>query len=344
MTAERSARPDDATVLVAVPVALRAELFTEASAQRLAEAAASLGGGVAWLDGGQALADGTWPAARVLVTSWGQSPLDDALLARLPALTLVAHTGASVRPFVTDASFARGVAVTQAGQGMARSVAEVALTFTLALLHRVSRFDHALRTGVDWADAEAAPPRHEILGTTIGVVGASRTGRAYVELVRALGAHVLVHDPYLGADAAAALGVGLATVDDLLRRSRVVALHAPSLPETHHLIDARRLRLLPDGAGLVNTARSWLVDEAALVAELRTGRIDAALDVFDEEPLPTDHPLRTLPNVLLTPHHAAGTVEGRLRQGDIVVDEVARFAHGVPLLHGTTAADLERMA
>jgi phosphoglycerate dehydrogenase-like enzyme len=124
----------------------------------------------------------------------------------------------------------------------------------------------------------------------------------------------------------------------------VVALHAPSLPETHHLIDARRLALLPDGAGLVNTARSWLVDEAALLAEVRTGRIDAALDVFDDEPLPTDHPLRGLPNVLLTPHHAAGTVEGRLRQGGIVVDEVERLLRGEGLRHAVTAADLERMA
>lgn len=332
-------------VLVAVPPDLRAAFFDDDATAGLRAAAAALGGDVTWLDGGAALLGATrWPEARVLVTTWGQPPLDAGLLDRLPALGLVAHTGATVRPFRTPAVAARGIAVTQAGQGMARSVAEVALAFTLALLHRVPRFDHALHAGAPWAAAEAAPPRHEVLGTTIGVVGASRTGRANIALLRALGAHVLVSDPYLTTEDAATLGVEPVALDDLLRRSRVVVLHAPSLPGTHHLIDARRLALLPDGAGLVNTARSWLVDEAALLAELRSGRIDAALDVFDEEPLPVGHPLRGLPNVLLTPHHAAGTVEGRLRQGGIVVDEVARYARGDALRHAVTDEDLERMA
>jgi phosphoglycerate dehydrogenase-like enzyme len=335
------------TVLAAVPVALREDLFTEESVARLAAAAEALGGSVGWLDGGAALlADGAgpWPEVEVLITSWGQPPLDDALLDRLPRLRLAAHIGATVRPFVTPASFARGVRVTQAGQAMARPVAEVALAFTLALLHRVPRFDHALRTGEPWEKAEAAPPRHEILGAPVGVVGASRTGRAHLDLLRAVGARVLVTDPFLTDAEARDLGAELLPLDDLLAASRVVALHAPSLPETHHLIDARRLALLPDGAGLVNTARSWLVDEAALLAEVRAGRIDAALDVFDAEPLPVDHPLRALPNVLLTPHHAAGTVEGRLRQGGIVADEVGRLVRGEELRHAVTAADLERMA
>lgn len=132
-------------------------------------------------------------------------------------------------------------------------------------------------------------------------------------------------------------------LDELLATSQVVALHAPVLPETRHLIGARELALMPDSAVLVNTARSWLVDQDALLAELRSGRLDAALDVFDLEPLPTDHPFRTLPNVLLTPHQAAGTVECRRRQGGIVLDEIARFAAGQPLRHAVTPAMLSRM-
>lgn len=337
-----------ASLLVAVPERLRGEFFDAEASRRLAAVAGALGGTVEWLDGGGALGElspgTTWrrPDVRALVTCWGQPPLTPALLDRLPALELVAHTGATVRPFATPEAHARGIRITQAGQGMARSVAEVALTFTLALLHQIPRFDHALTAGAAWERAEDAPPRHELAGSTIGVVGASRTGRAFIALLTALGARVLVADPYL--TDAADLGVQPVDLDDLFRRSRVVVLHAPSLPETHHLVDARRLALLPDGAGLVNTARSWLVDEDALVAELRTGRIDAALDVFDAEPLPADHPLRTLPNVLLTPHHAAGTVEGRLRQGRIVLDELERAARGEPLEHAVTPEDLERMA
>ncbi|SCL45138.1 Phosphoglycerate dehydrogenase [Micromonospora citrea] len=280
--------------------------------------------------------------ADVVVTGWGCAPLTSAVLAAAPRLRLLAHTGASVKPFVTADSFARGVRVTQAGEAMAYAVGEQALALTLALLHGLHRFDHALRTGVDWATAKAAPPRRELRGATVGVVGASRTGRCYLGLVRALGARVLVADPYLSDAEAATLGVERADLADLLGRSLVVSLHAPVLPETVGMIGARELALLPDGALLVNTARSALVDEAALLAALRTGRIDAALDVFDAEPLPVDHPLRRLPNVLLTPHEAAGTVGSRRRAADIVVAEVDRFLRGLPLRHEVRPADLDR--
>ncbi|MEU4569132.1 hydroxyacid dehydrogenase [Micromonospora sp. NPDC023956] len=339
-------RPGGATrrpvAVVSVPPPLRAQFFPDRVGERLAAVAECT-----LLDGHTVLTHpGLAPVlarAEVLVTSWGVPRLDANLLDRAPALRLVAHTGASVKPFVTDEVFARGVAVTQAGQGMARPVAEVALAFTLALLHRLPRFDHALHTGAEWHAAEAAPPRHELLGCPVGVVGASRTGRAYLELVRLLGAEVTVADPTLTSADAAALGARLVGLDELLAGSRIVALHAPTLPETRHLIGARELALLPDGAGLVNTARSWLVDEAALVDELTSGRIDAALDVFDDEPLPVGHPLRSLPNVLLTPHQAAGTVQGRRRQGEIVVDEIVRYATGQPLAHAVTPDLLARM-
>jgi phosphoglycerate dehydrogenase-like enzyme len=283
------------------------------------------------------------PGADVLVTSWGVPRLDAELLATAPRLRLVAHTGATVKFFVTDAVYERGIQVTQAGAGMARSVAEVALGFTLALLHQFPRFDRALRSGAPWEEARQAPPRHEILGCPVGVVGASRTGRAYLELVRALGAEVSVYDPYLSDVDAAGLGVRKLSLPELMAGSRIVAVHAPVLPETHHLVGAAELALLADGAGLVNTARSWLVDTAALVAELRTGRIQAALDVYDDEPLGVADPLRGLDNVLLTPHMAAGTVECRRRQGQIVVDELGRFLAGAPLEHAVTPELLARM-
>ncbi|MEV4060792.1 hydroxyacid dehydrogenase [Nonomuraea dietziae] len=316
----------DSGVLVSVPPGLREQFFPDPSGLLAL-------GRVRLLDDHAGLADAL-PGTGVLVTSWGVPPLTADLLDRAPGLRLVAHTGATVKPFVTDELWSRGVQVTQAGSGMARSVAEVALAFTLALLHQVHRFDHALRGGLPWQAAERAPARHEILGCPIGVIGASRTGRAYIDLVRALGADVRIADPY-HEDAI--------PLDDLLATSRIVAVHAPSLPETRHLLGERELALMPDGAGLVNTARSWLVDERALLAELRSGRIDAAMDVYDEEPLPEGHPFRSLPNALLTPHQAAGTVECRRRQGDVVVSEIARFAAGLPLEHAVTPALLNRM-
>lgn len=279
----------------------------------------------------------------VLVTSWGVTPLTSQVLDRFPRLQLVAHTGGSVKAFVTAEMFDRGIAVTQAGAAMARPVAEVALTFTLVLLHQVHGFDLALRTGTPWTQAQVAPPQHELLGTRIGVVGASRVGRSYIGLINALGAKVMVCDPFLDDDEARRLDVTRVELDELLATCRVVSIHAPSLPETHHMIGGRELALMSDGAGIVNTARSTLVDEAALIGELRTGRLRAALDVFDVEPLPIDHPLRTLPNVVLTPHQAAATLEGRARQGRVILDEISRYLARQPLCHAVEARDLARM-
>ncbi|WP_166845365.1 hydroxyacid dehydrogenase [Isoptericola sp. BMS4] len=337
------ARP---AAVVGVAPWLRDQLFAPETWAALGDAAETVlvdepGGLAAALD---ALDSALAARVEVLVISWGTPRLDAALLDRLPALRLLAHTGASVKPFVSPELFDRGVRVTQAGQGMARPVAEVSVTFALALLHRIPRFHNALHDGAAWAEAEDAGPQHEIAGTRVGVIGASRTGRAAIAMLQALGAEVVVADPTLTAADADALGVALLPLDDLLATSRVTMIHAPTLPETHHLVGARELALMPDGSGLVNTARSWLVDEGALVRELATGRLDAALDVYDDEPLPADHPLRRLPNVLLTPHHAAATVQGRLRQGAVVAGEVRRFLADGTLEHEVRRESLDTIA
>ncbi|HEY3514293.1 hydroxyacid dehydrogenase [Kribbella sp. NPDC051137] len=280
------------------------------------------------------------PGTGVLITSWGATPLTADVLDHADQLRLVAHSASSVKHFVTDEMFRRGLRITQAGQAMAEPVAEVSLAFTLSLLHRIQRFDHGMHAG-RWRDP--VPPQHGLTASRIGVVGASRTGAEYIRMLVALGAEVVAYDPYLTDERAAGLGVRRCDLDELLRSSRVVALHAPTLPETHRLIGARELALMPDGAALVNTARSWLVDMDALLDELRSGRLDAALDVFDEEPLPADSPFRGLPNVLLTPHQAAATVECYFGMGAITADEIERYAAGQPLRYELSEAALARM-
>lgn len=339
------------TVLCVVPTPLRAEFFAPHTVASLEASAAALGGRLEWAEGADELRtildDSAGPrlTSRVLVSSWGFPFLDAETLDRLPELGLLAHSGATVRPFVGEDFFARGLKVTQAGDAMGRPVAEVALTFTLSLLHQTHRFSHDLHGGVGYEQAQAnARVQHEVLGARIGVVGASRTGRHYIQLALAIGADVSVYDPFLTQAEADSLGVRKLGLEELMSTSQIVAVHAPSLPETHHMIDARMLSLMPDGAGLVNTARSWLVDEQALIAETATGRIDAAVDVFDVEPFADDHPFRAMPNVLLMPHRAAGTVEGRLRGGEIVAQEVARFVRGEALAHEIHESDLKRMA
>ena len=327
-------------IVAAVAAGLFDELFSPEDHARMHALAAELGGTFERVD---LLTDAETAAARVVVTSWGAPAFDDALLSTLPRLELIAHVGATIKPFATAQLFDAGVRVTQAGLGMARSVAEVSLTFTLALLHRIPTLHNGLRAGY-WYDPPRAGVQHELLDAPVAVIGASRTGRAYLELIRALGARPVLVDPTIDAATASSLGAELSSLDEALSRARIVALHAPTLPETHHLIGRRELALMPDGAGLVNTARSWLVDEVALVAELRVGRLDAAIDVFDDEPLALGSPLRTLPGVLLTPHRAAGTREGRRRQGRIIADEIAGFASGAALAHEVDRSMLDTMA
>jgi phosphoglycerate dehydrogenase-like enzyme len=178
----------------------------------------------------------------------------------------------------------------------------------------------------------------------VGIVGASRIGRLVLQHLRAFDFSVLVSDPYLSAEEAAHFGAEKVEVDELLRRSDVVSLHAPALPETHHLLDARRLALLRDGAVLVNTARGALVDGDALRAELVAGRIDAVVDTTDPEILLADSPLYDLPNVFLTPHIAGAMCAETQRMATLALDEIERFAKGEPLAHEIRLEDLARIA
>lgn len=275
----------------------------------------------------------------VAVTAWGFPTLDADRLDLAPDLRFVMHAASSLRAITSDDFWAARIPISQAGAAMAPAVADLSLAFTMALLRRTHRTDHLLRAGGDWAEARSVPRAREIRGARIGVIGASRTGRAYLELCRALGAETLVFDPYLPeGDPLQATRVEL---DELLERSEVLALHAPATAETQGMIGAAELARLRDGAVVVNTARAELLDADALYAEVASGRLDAALDVFEVEPL-TER-WRRLPNVLVTPHLGGATVESRRRAGGIVVDEVRRFLTGEPLEFAITREIMERM-
>lgn len=136
----------------------------------------------------------------------------------------------------------------------------------------------------------------------------------------------------------------LANLDEILRDSDIISLHVPSLPDTRHMIGQAQLAMVKDGALFINTARGALVDESALVDELRKGRFTAVLDVYETEPLPDDSPLRALPNAILAPHAAGHTHETYLRQGATAVEEAAQFLTGKPLQHEITVSMLATMA
>lgn len=278
------------------------------------------------------------------LTGWGTPPLDEALLNAAPDLRLVAHTAGSIRKLVPLEALDRGLRVAHAAPVIADAVAEFVVSQALLGLRPLHEIDRSMKDGGEWHDVR---DRHlgRLLGAqTIGVVGAGYVGRAVIALFRAFGARVLVFDPLLSGEAAAKLGVARRPLDDLLAESDVVTLHAPVLPETRGMIGAEQLGRLRDGALFINTARSALVVEPALLAELRSGRIAAALDVFDQEPLAADSPFRGLDNVILSPHAAGHTIDTYQRQGRAMVDEVRRLVGGEPLRYEITAAMLPTMA
>lgn len=279
----------------------------------------------------------------VLITGWGAPRIDRGVLSAAPRLRAVIHAAGSVKRHVDPAVFAQGVTVSSAAQSNAVPVAEYTVAALVFAAKRVFARAHWYahdRDAGDWRSGAGSG----LYDRTVGVIGASRTGRLVLDRLRTFDVRLLVADPYLTARQARALGAELVDTDELCRRGDLVTVHAPALPETHHLLDARRLALLQDGATIINTARGSLLDTTALVDHCATGRLDAVLDVTDPDPLPPDHPLLCLPNVLVTPHLAGSQGRELRRLGEFVVAEVARFTRGEPL-HGTIeAGDLHRIA
>jgi phosphoglycerate dehydrogenase-like enzyme len=249
--------------------------------------------------------------------------------------------GSSVTRFVSDALWEQGVRVTTAAPALARDVAITTLGLMIVGMKRVWPLGRHVRAG-GWRESPAWPSR-ELYGKAVGIVGASHVGRHVIDLLRPFGVRVLLYDPYVSDEEAAGLGVNKVELDDLVRQADVISLHAPAKPETHHMLDAQRLARMKDDALLINTARGSLIDEAALVAELRRGRFFAFLDVTDPEPPAADSPLRHLDNVVVTPH-LAGCIEDCGRLGEMAVEELRRHFAGEPPIYEIEPTMLARVA
>ena len=279
--------------------------------------------------------------ADVLLTTWHSPFLQSRLLEGTP-VQLIVHCGGELGTRMEPAILDR-VTVVNTPEPMAHPVAEMALAMSLALVRRLPDYERAMRAGAV-PDNRVAAVGETLHGRRVGLVGLGRVGQAFAKLVAPFEVELLAYDPYCPGDTAQRAGVRLLALDDLLRSCAVVILAAGLTGETRALLDRRRLALLPDGALLVNVARGGLVDLDALLAELSAGRLSAALDVTDPlEPLPAEHPFRRLPNVLLTPHVAAGGIEVRRAMGAAAIDAVERFVRGEPQRNVVTCAMLERM-
>lgn len=248
------------------------------------------------------------------------------VLAAAPALKVVGRLGVGLDNIDTGACAARHVEVIPATGANALAVAEYVIATTMVLL-RGSYLSSAEVAGGQWPRTRMSSGR-ETAGKTLGLVGFGGIGRLTARLARSLGMWVIAHDPMIADDAPVwrETGVASRSLDALMAEADVVSLHVPLTDDTRHLIDTRRIDTMKRGAVLIDTARGGIVNEAALAAALRSGRLGgAALDVFAEEPLPAGSPLAEVPNLILTPHIGGVTLESNARVSSMIAERVTQF-------------------
>jgi phosphoglycerate dehydrogenase-like enzyme len=251
------------------------------------------------------------------------------LIARLTRLRMIALTGARSWTMDIDACTARGIVVCHtAGQQSTAATAELALGLLLAATRVIPAADASIRSG----GFQSGVPAGSVLeGRTLGVIGLGKIGSRMARYGQALGMRVLAWSQNLTADKAQAAGARLVDKATLLTEADALSLHVVLSDRTRGILSAEDLARMKPGAILVNTSRGPLVDEAALVERLRSGKLIAALDVYGQEPLPPQHPLRSAPNTVLTPHLGYCTREVYAQFYSESIENVLSFLDGKPI-------------
>ncbi len=256
-----------------------------------------------------------------------RTPFPRALIERLPKLKLLVTTG--LRNAAIDVAAARERGITVCGtEGARHPTAELTIGLMLDLARHIGAESARMRAGEAWQSTVGA----DLFQHTLGIIGLGNLGSRVAKVAQAFGMTVLAWSQNLTAERCAEIGVAQASKEELLRQSDFVTIHLQLSPRTRGLIGAKEFVLMKNTAYLINTSRGPIVEEAALIAALRGGAIaGAGLDVFDTEPLPRDHVLRALPNVVLTPHLGYVTQDGyRIFYGG-TVEAIRAFLDGKPI-------------
>lgn len=293
--------------------------------------------------------------AEACFTCWGTPSFTKEVLDCAPNLRVILHGAGTPKAFVTDEVWKRGIRVATAAPVIAIDVAETALGGIIYMQKHFCRFDRIMRDRLWGTKAKAnemdvvnrEKPTMKRLNwlLTVGVVGASHVGKNMIRLLKPFGVKTLLYDPCISESMARELGVELVSLEELMKVSDVVTVHAPKLDSTNKMITAEHLKSMKDGALFVNTSRGTVVDQDALTKELKTGRISAYLDVYEEEPLSTESELLDLENVLLTPHISGGhTVNGGYERGNYIVNQLYKYCCTGDLYNEALEDMMEMMA
>ena len=270
-----------------------------------------------------------------LVMSW--LPVTRRLIEELKRCRVIARFGIGVDMIDLDAATEHGIVVCNTATYCLDEVSNHAIGLLLMLNRGLLRDVDAVRSG-GWFRVGESPP-HRLHGQRLGLVGLGNIGKLVARKARGFGLEVVAYDPYLRDHQPAVDGTPLIDIDELLESADIVSVHCPLNATTRHLLGARELAMMKPDAYLINTSRGPVVDQAALTQALAERRLaGAGLDVFESEPLPADDPLRTLDNVILTPHSASWSVESSLECRRVAVE------HVVTVLRGGVPADVVNRA
>jgi D-3-phosphoglycerate dehydrogenase len=251
------------------------------------------------------------------------------VIAAAPRLRVIGRAGIGVDNIDVEAATRRGIAVMNTPGGNNVTTAEHAISMLLSLARSIPQATASMKAG-KWEKSKFTGT--EISNKTLGIVGVGNIGRLVAERAQGLKMKVIAHDPFITEEKARAMGIELVGFDALLQRADFVSIHTPLLPETRNLLNAAALAKMKPTARLVNCARGGIVDETALAEALEARKLaGAALDVFEQEPVPADHPLLRLDNVICTPHLGAATAEAQVAVSVAVAEQIVDF-----LVHNVT--------
>jgi len=278
----------------------------------------------------------------VLLSAWWAPVLDEDFLAAAPDLKAVFYASGSVKNFVTDAFWDRGILLSSANPAFVIPVVEFTLSQIVFCLKHGWQYARELKRHRNYWQRHDTPG---CFGSTVGLVSLGATGRMVAERLHDYDLEVIAYDPFVSANEADLLGVKLCSLEEIFACSDIVSVHSPWLPETEKMIRAEHFALMKQGASFLNTARGAVVDEAGL-AKVFAERPDlsAVLDVVHPEPPADDNPLFELENVVITPHIAGAMGKECRRGGRMAVDELRRYLEGRPLQGRITREQISRIA
>lgn len=278
--------------------------------------------------------------ADVLVTGWGTIKIDENVIPNLPNLKIIAHTGAAVTHIVDEYAYQKGITVLSGNVLFAKSVAEGCLCYTLTALRRIEEYAGMVRKG-GWRNECFV--NEGLFERKVGLIGFGAIAKYFVKMLKPFEVDIRVYSGHMSADDAKHLSVSLSGLTEIFEQCDVISVHSSLTPDTVGMITADLLAKIKDGALLVNTARGEIIDEGALISQLKTGRFHAALDVFAQEPLPADSPLRTLPNVLPIPHMGGLTMDMRQQVTIALSKDIDSFKNGGTMQNSIPFKHFKRM-